>query len=356
MENSRSTPQHQSFEELTSRVDRLQEELKEREFSFLRSLKTLSEDLFAWKQGARDFPKAALLGAVFAYLRPRVVIVIAGLIAAVMGSLQVWLLLSQNRLIHQQNEFIKAQTRANRVEAIQSVLAGLGDLEPFEPGSEAYLMEQQSPRYAIALAQLTSYGSEGVAVLRDLASNDGALGFLARQAAVASAETITSTQRAELLPPLLSAFVHSWPRADFPADGLEGGPRYVRELYLFREFLRKLVATGDDYLPLPRGEEMFFRELARLYGSTSDTYRAMAGQEYFGIEPTVGEVEALASLQEVDALLTQVCRGPGSPEPKTQEETLLGWYSSEEWTRLEAQERVDPPAMFKEHCSRRGRH
>jgi hypothetical protein len=330
--------------------------MKEREFSFLRSLKTLAEDLVAWGQGLRpDFPKAAVLGAVFAYLRPRVVILIAGFVAAAMGSLQVWLLLSQNKLIQQQNTLIEAQTKANRLEAVQSVLSSLGTLESFEADSTSYLLEEQSPQYAIALAQLSAYGSEGIDVLRELASNDGALGFLARRAVVASVDTLSPQQRAELLPPLLSAFVHSWPGGNFPADRVESGPGYVRELHLFREFLRKLVESGDDYLPLSRGEEMFYRELARLYSSCTDTYRALSGKPYFGLGPTVGEVEALASLEMVDVLLSRICNGPALPEPTAPDETLLGWYSEEEWSRLESQEKVDPPNMFRERCSRGAR-
>ncbi|RLA41300.1 MAG: hypothetical protein DRR42_24825 [Gammaproteobacteria bacterium] len=153
---------HDSGTNEESRLDRIEESIgklhaaqKEREVSFIRALGTLTDDWIAYKKDEREFPREALLGAVFAYLRPRVIIVLASLGAIMLGGFQVWLLLNQNRLLDQQNLLIDAQRRAGSLATINSILGSLKDEDDI----------------VLATSQLSTFGDEGFDVLITLSAS-----------------------------------------------------------------------------------------------------------------------------------------------------------------------------------------
>jgi hypothetical protein len=145
-----------TLQTLQAKIEQLEESIKERENSLLRAIKTFVQDFLTFKAGGRDFPRAATLGLIFAYLRPRLVLALGGLAAVGLAGMQVWLLLSQNKLIEQQNVMIGNQARSNRMQAISAMLAGADEKDPSK----------------LVLAQLSVYGEEGFDVLSALAASD----------------------------------------------------------------------------------------------------------------------------------------------------------------------------------------
>lgn len=179
----------QKDKELESRLDELEDMVKERESSFLRALKTLVEDWMAFQRGEReDFPHPALLGAIFAYLRPRVIIVIGAIGAMIVGGIQIWLLLNQNTLLAQQNllldiqnTYVNSQSESNRLQAVTSVLS---NLDP-----------ENTQSSELAIAQLSAFGSDGFEVLIQLAQNESSsITSLAQYAIARSAHMHTEPQ------------------------------------------------------------------------------------------------------------------------------------------------------------------
>jgi hypothetical protein len=146
----------ENLESLNVRLDRLEDSIKEREHNLFRAIKTFVQDFLSFRAGEQGFPRAAALGLVFAYLRPRIVLVLGSFAAVGLAGMQVWLLLSQNKLIEQQNLMIDNQARSNRMQAIAAVLTGA---DPSNPAP-------------VVLAQLSVYGSEGFDVLDELAATD----------------------------------------------------------------------------------------------------------------------------------------------------------------------------------------
>jgi|GEM_PF-5017115 len=171
----------ESIEEIKAELERLEERVKEGESSIFRALRTLVVDLASYQKGERkEFPKAALMGLVFAYLRPRLLVTIAGLSAVALAGVQVWLLLNQNRLLAQQNAFIESQTSSNRIEAISTIVSGL-DAE-----------SEDSARFAVA--QLSTYQNEGFDVLIEVSKYDSSLGRFSTQALASGVEGHTRDQ------------------------------------------------------------------------------------------------------------------------------------------------------------------
>ena len=137
---------------IDSKIKELENVVKERETSILRAIKTLVQDFSEYHEGKRDeFPRAALYGAIFAYLRPRIVLVLGSIAAVVVGTLQLWLLFNQKTLIEQQNSYIHSQSESNRLQAVTAVLANLDNKDP--------------DAIEIAVAQLSTFGDEGFEVL-----------------------------------------------------------------------------------------------------------------------------------------------------------------------------------------------
>lgn len=113
---------------IEARVSATQEDFKERENNLFRALKTFFIDIGEYQSGARsDFPRAAMLGLVFAYMKPRMVLMFGGMFAVFLGLLQVWILIKQNELLEQQNTFLETQTDANKIEAVSVITEKLGD-------------------------------------------------------------------------------------------------------------------------------------------------------------------------------------------------------------------------------------
>ena len=110
--------------EIKERLTALEKQTKEQEPSFLRAIRTLLVDLAEYKSDAdKDFPTSAFLGVVYSYLRPRLIIAVAGLIAVIIAGLQVVVVIQQNRLIERQNSLIESQTDSNQLEAMTNALA-----------------------------------------------------------------------------------------------------------------------------------------------------------------------------------------------------------------------------------------
>ena len=93
-------------------------------------------------------------GAIFAYLRPRVVLVLGSLGALVFTGVQAWVLWNQNVILRQQNLVMEAQTDAADVQAISFMLSSL------DP--------ENSLQNEVAITQLGEFGERGYPVLVDL--------------------------------------------------------------------------------------------------------------------------------------------------------------------------------------------
>jgi hypothetical protein len=112
-------------EQTKADIAALEEKSKEREPSLLGAIRTLAADYQQWMQGERDFPKSAVVGAAFAYLRPRIVLMLGSLAAVLVAALQIVMLWRQNALIEQQNSLIEQQGRALAAQTTVSLLTGL---------------------------------------------------------------------------------------------------------------------------------------------------------------------------------------------------------------------------------------
>jgi hypothetical protein len=134
----------------------LDERTKERDPSLLSALRTLVDDAVRWQRGERDFPKAAALGVLFAYLRPRLILSIVGVTGLFIAGLQIWLLVQQNKLIANQNELLTSQTRSNQLAMLKDVFSEL----TAENGESSDLF----------LAGLRAYGDQAFGALLVVAS------------------------------------------------------------------------------------------------------------------------------------------------------------------------------------------
>lgn len=167
------------FDALNERLDRLEEASKESEVSLLRSFRTLFDDYHAYHTGAREtFPKSALVGVMFAYLRPRIIVTFAGIAAAIFACLQAWILWNQNTLLDQQNRLLNEQRQSNMIEALAAVVSSVDDEE-----SEA-----------VAVALLVAAGDQGFQSLLELVRSRTELGVVASEALIMNAATHSEDQ------------------------------------------------------------------------------------------------------------------------------------------------------------------
>lgn len=166
------TEQELSIAQLAAEIKKLRENQKEQQPNFLAAIKVLADDLEAWRQGERDYPKAAMLGVIFAYLRPRILVVVGSVFAVTLGAMQVWMLYRQNALITQQNELvgqqnglISGQSYALRAQSTAALLADVGD---------------DNPASSTRLALLSTFGDIGIDSLIVLARSKSSAGEAAR--------------------------------------------------------------------------------------------------------------------------------------------------------------------------------
>lgn len=131
----------EAIAEVREELAQLRDEIKERESSVLRAIRTLVDDTLAWRRGEQSFPRAASIGLAFAYLRPRIVLVVGSVAAIVIAGIQLWMLLrqldisaqqnellkQQNALIEQQGELVRQQGYATKAQIAASLLTGLDD-------------------------------------------------------------------------------------------------------------------------------------------------------------------------------------------------------------------------------------
>ena len=121
-------------EEVTKRLEDFAEKQKSQNPNVVSAARTFVDDLVAYTKGHRpDFPREALLGLLGAYLRPRAVIIAAGLIATLLAGFQSWLIYRQNlilsvqtALMDQQTKLLDSQARIGRAEAVSRLLPALG--------------------------------------------------------------------------------------------------------------------------------------------------------------------------------------------------------------------------------------
>jgi hypothetical protein len=131
---------------LQAQIDQLREEAKELQPSILGALRTLVRDYRAWQENKREFPSSALLGLLFAYLRPRVILIFGSVGALTLAIVQIYLVVVQVNMMDAQNQLMKTQIslmekqdRTARAEVAMSILPGLAESESLTPDKMAFL-------------------------------------------------------------------------------------------------------------------------------------------------------------------------------------------------------------------------
>ena len=170
-----------SLAKLRQDFENHREKTKEIEPSLIRATGTFLNDYYRWKSGERkQFPQSAALGVVFAYLRPRMVVLIGSLLIGILTAFQVWLLMRQNLLIEQQNKYINQQGHALEAQTAAILLDGLDG-------------EREIPPSRLAL--LLTYGDIGLDALLTLAeSKDLPIGVAAIKVITESAPKLSDYQ------------------------------------------------------------------------------------------------------------------------------------------------------------------
>ena len=108
---------------LKEKVDKLEDEIKEKEISVLRAIRTLFTDLIAWRNGRREeFPWPAVIGFTFAYIRPRAILVLGSIAAIVFAAAQLVVLVRQNTLIERQNDLFESEKHSQQLEMLTDVI------------------------------------------------------------------------------------------------------------------------------------------------------------------------------------------------------------------------------------------
>ena len=192
-----------SADELASirgEVAELRESIKEQQTGVLAALRTFVSDYEAFRDGKRSFPRAAVLGLAFAYLRPRILLVAGSLAAVVVAGIQIVMFHRQNELLEQQNGFIQQQNsmlqrqeRALTAQTTAVLLDGI-NIGPEDP----------DPRVSL----LGIYGDVGFDVLVDLASSQSAsVATTAKTALLKSVKRLETGQALGLFQLLLNDHV-----------------------------------------------------------------------------------------------------------------------------------------------------
>lgn len=272
-------------EHISAELARFEEKAKEREISVFRGLKTFIEDFILFSKGKRDFPQAAFVGLVFAYLRRRgmVLLIGSGLAAGVAG-FQVYLLFrqnqimeSQNRLIESQNRQVQVQTEANQLQAVSFLMSSLDAMDPVKA--------------QIAVAQLAEYGSHGVAALARLVAVRGTTGDRALEALFGQHQSHTpdqvlrtltawSARHEARLPPPGLAETSDWSKADAALlevdmgnsrDYFEGLTKRFEKEPTFRAATYELVRAEPFFLDVIAATHFFgMREALKLGAAIED--------------------------------------------------------------------------------------
>ena len=117
--------------DIRKELKRLEGMIKEREVSTLRAAKTLLEDLSKYRSGQEtEFPYPAFMGLIFAYLRPRLVLIVGSLMAAIFTFVQVYILFKQNELIDLQNKYVQEQTISAKQQAVSMIVSRIDPKNP----------------------------------------------------------------------------------------------------------------------------------------------------------------------------------------------------------------------------------
>lgn len=302
------------IDELRNATARLDERLKEGQTNLLAAIKTLFVETQEFAAGKRqNFPQAALTGVVFAYLRPRVVLVLGSLAAIAIAIGQIWLLAQQNTLIDQQNALMREQGEALRAQTAAVLLSGLDSDKPSE----------------IQISLLTAFGDIGFDSLSRLArAPRGNAGQVVRRAFTEGIGTLSTKQRFAVLDAFMAA--HTESMSGSPTgwlaqleDGSYGGSGspYVSMDRLptdhrtqtedvratERDLARLMTALGSTGLPLTEltADEIF--RLRRVMGAMYAEYFSLFSIKDLGVS-TGGTLEAsLAGFIFLDQQLSRTC-------------------------------------------------
>ena|GEM_PF-3934433 len=180
--------------ELEAQLTDLDGRQKENQTSLFAAIKTMLSDIDEYQRGKRDLGslRPAAHGLLFAYLRPKLVLVAGGLLAALLGIAQLWFLWNQQKLLEQQNilvaqqgRMLTEQTRANKVEAVSDLVLAL------DP--------RDSIRSHLAAIQLSNFGEYGFGPLLELSSDGGPISEIATSVLYSQGDIHSPAQIVEIL-------------------------------------------------------------------------------------------------------------------------------------------------------------
>ncbi len=91
-DSSTPRPDESAADRIETRLCEVERQLRERETSVLRAIKTLTSDYLEMRRGDRETIAPAVLGLVFAYIRPRLTVIALSIVGTVFAGLQFYLL------------------------------------------------------------------------------------------------------------------------------------------------------------------------------------------------------------------------------------------------------------------------
>lgn len=205
-----------TISELRQEVREIREDMKAQQPSLLGAVRTLLNDIKGWQEGTRGYPESAALGVVFAYLRPRLIVLVGSVFAAIGVALQLYVLVKQNDLIRQQNDLIREQGTALRAQTA-AVLLNDVDSKPSET----------------RLALLAAFGEIGFDSLVILSSLETEAGETARMSLSSSAARLSSSQAVSAFMNLLDRDSERMQEQPWPSQGApELSPNYTIDDWL----------------------------------------------------------------------------------------------------------------------------
>jgi hypothetical protein len=186
-----------AIQQLRDEIKQLREDVKEREPSLIGALRTLVSDVREFQQGGRDFPKAAVLGALFAYLRPRIVLLVGSLAAVVFAGAQLWILYAQTDVMREQTKLFGKQTELS--EAQTDLLTDEKTLLRAQTTAALLNGIGKGEISARDVALLTAFGEIGFESLEILAAGDDQTADSVRRVLISIAPRLTPPEATRAL-------------------------------------------------------------------------------------------------------------------------------------------------------------
>jgi len=305
--------------EVRNKFAELENQIKERETSFFRAVKTFLQDFNEFQRDEdKAFPKAAFLGLLFSYLRPRMILVIGGLFAGIFTLAQVYLLYSQNKLLiaqnnlfSAQNTFMEKQTQATEQQAVSMVISRLDVSKPDST--------------SVAIAELAEMGDTGFDVLLRLSKGTGEFSQVAKTFLLQNYTEFSVPNQIKILDLVLEAF----PINPFSGEGM------LPSLYY------KIYPAGVDWNPRAPSKDQIFatNSVATSYQSwiirlvksvnSNESFEKEKHQKslslalskfYFQVETWIGWnrvfscsdqncEESLIPFKKIDLMINDICKG-----------------------------------------------